>query len=144
MVGVAHLARAPGCGPGGGGFDPLRSPHKHKRRCMASPFVFIKVREEVPTLHASKASSGSTALGRVDSNACVALGSIPFVADFQYTLREKHLRDAMHLLFVFIKVREEVPTLHASKASSGSTARTPSASTATLVLNLGFNSRIQY
>ena len=31
MVGVAHLARAPGCGPGGGGFDPLRSPHKKIR-----------------------------------------------------------------------------------------------------------------
>ena len=28
MVDVAQLVRAPGCGPGGRGFDPLHSPHE--------------------------------------------------------------------------------------------------------------------
>ncbi len=27
MVGVAQLVRAPGCGPGGRGFEPHHSPH---------------------------------------------------------------------------------------------------------------------
>jgi hypothetical protein len=27
MVGVAQLVRAPGCGPGGRGFESLHSPH---------------------------------------------------------------------------------------------------------------------
>ncbi len=31
-VGVAQLVRAPGCGPGGRGFDPPRSPHRIRRR----------------------------------------------------------------------------------------------------------------
>lgn len=30
MVDVAQLVRAPGCGPGGRGFDPHQSPHKAK------------------------------------------------------------------------------------------------------------------
>lgn len=29
MVGVAQLVRAPGCGPGGRGFNPHHSPHLH-------------------------------------------------------------------------------------------------------------------
>ena len=30
MEGVAHLVRAPGCGPGGSGFDSHRSPSKKR------------------------------------------------------------------------------------------------------------------
>ena len=30
MVGVAQLVRAPGCGPGGRGFDSHRSPHSRQ------------------------------------------------------------------------------------------------------------------
>ena len=30
MVGVAQSIRAPGCGPGGRGFDSHRSPHKKR------------------------------------------------------------------------------------------------------------------
>ena len=40
MVGIAHLARASGCGPEGGGFDPLYSPQKHKRGACTS-FLFL-------------------------------------------------------------------------------------------------------
>ena len=35
LVGVAQLVRAPGCGPGGRGFDPRRSPHAATSRHAA-------------------------------------------------------------------------------------------------------------
>ena len=42
MVGVAQSIRAPGCGPGGSGFDSHRSPHKKRtvKTCFNSPFAF--------------------------------------------------------------------------------------------------------
>ena len=40
MVGIAQLARAPGCGPGGHGFKPHYSPHK-KALAAASAFSII-------------------------------------------------------------------------------------------------------
>ena len=118
MVGVAHLARAPGCGPGGGGFDPLRSPHRKNPRFTSGFFygvsegdTHIPPRLAVARRWIDRSESASTATlalhwvqspktggerrgdntpreqseqwidrshtERVDSNACVALGSIP-------------------------------------------------------------------
>jgi len=35
LVGVAQLVRAPGCGPGGRGFDPRRSPQEYPTAFLA-------------------------------------------------------------------------------------------------------------
>ena len=46
MVGVAQSIRAPGCGPGGRGFDSHRSPHKKRtvKTCFLTvPFIFACV-----------------------------------------------------------------------------------------------------
>gem|GEM_PF-3175646 len=40
MVGVAQLVRAPGCGPGGRGFDSHHSPHFYSRE--------YKIKEQEP------------------------------------------------------------------------------------------------
>ncbi len=40
MVGVAQLVRAPGCGPGGRGFDPLHSPHLHQGAAWRRAFQY--------------------------------------------------------------------------------------------------------
>ena len=49
MVGVAQLVRAPGCGPGGRGFDSHRSPHE-KALAYASAFSVISARRRVMLL----------------------------------------------------------------------------------------------
>ena len=38
MVGIAQLVRAPGCGPGGRGFEPHYSPHR-KNPCLCKGFL---------------------------------------------------------------------------------------------------------
>ena len=42
MVGVAKLVIAPGCGPGGRGFESHYSPHK-KALAKASAFLFFMI-----------------------------------------------------------------------------------------------------
>ena len=44
MVGIAQLVRAPGCGPGGHGFDPHYSPHEKSDFCLPDKgrfFIFF-------------------------------------------------------------------------------------------------------
>ena len=45
MVGIAQLVRAPGCGPGGHGFEPHYSPQK-KALAFASAFYFMSLSSE--------------------------------------------------------------------------------------------------
>lgn len=40
MVGVAQLIRAPGCGPGGRGFEPHHSPHKKSKCYVLALFIY--------------------------------------------------------------------------------------------------------
>ena len=92
MVGVAHLARAPGCGPGGGGFDPLRSPHKRKKEnAMHSPFCVYRGSRRgnnAPRERSEQWSDHSLSECVGEQAVRLAFGSIPFVFDHQYTSRE--------------------------------------------------------
>jgi hypothetical protein len=40
VVGVAQLIRAPGCGPGGRGFEPHHSPHMRAGLTACSFYIF--------------------------------------------------------------------------------------------------------
>ena len=44
MVGVAQLVRAPVCGTGGRGFNPLRPPH-FSEVLLSSPKVLVKIHQ---------------------------------------------------------------------------------------------------
>ena len=55
MAGVAQQVRAPGCGPGGRGFEPLFSPHFTKDRSPKRLWSFLRLNlvknQEMPQVH---------------------------------------------------------------------------------------------
>jgi hypothetical protein len=65
VVGVAQLVRAPGCGPGGRGFESLHSPHPDFCPPLFSSFMPLVIHRI--TTNVARASSGQLAPSGKDS-----------------------------------------------------------------------------
>ena len=67
LVGVAQLVRAPGCGPGGRGFETPRSPQSLPRACVQTSVhtKMVERRLGYPACGSPKMSSSSRAFSSV-------------------------------------------------------------------------------